>query len=79
MERIRSGVLVLPTQLFKILEEGREPFGGPGRSKTWLKLIEVFERSTPWRDQCLIATSVVEEGVDVQACSFVLVFDTLKT
>jgi ERCC4-related helicase len=26
----------------------------------------------------LIATSVVEEGVDVQACSFVLVFDAQK-
>lgn len=27
----------------------------------------------------LIATSVVEEGVDVESCSFVIAFDSIKT
>jgi hypothetical protein len=54
-------------------------FGGPGRSKKDLHQGNIRSvGASAVERSILIATSVVEEGVDVQACSFVLVFDTLK-
>lgn len=86
LERIRSGVLVRkPTQLFKILNKGgRQPNAADQEEarKTWLhqeaNIRGVLSDLRRGEINVLIATSVVEEGVDVQACSFVLVFDTLK-
>jgi superfamily II DNA or RNA helicase len=86
LERIRSGVLVRkPTQLFKILNKGgRQPNLADQEEarKTWLhqeaNIRGVLSDLRRGEINLLIATSVVEEGVDVQACSFVLVFDTLK-
>jgi ERCC4-related helicase len=83
---IRSGVLVRkPTQLFKILNKGgRQPNLADQEEarKTWLhqeaNIRSVLSDLRRGEINLLIATSVVEEGVDVQACSFVLVFDTLK-
>jgi ERCC4-related helicase len=85
-ERVRSGVLVRkPTQLFKILNKGgRQPNLAEQEEarKTWLhqeaNIRSVLSDLRRGDINILIATSVVEEGVDVQACSFVLVFDTLK-
>jgi ERCC4-related helicase len=86
LNRIRSGVLVRkPTQLFKILNKGgRQPNLADEEEarKTWLHqeatIRGVLSDLRRGEINVLIATSVVEEGVDVQACSFVLVFDTLK-
>jgi ERCC4-related helicase len=86
LECIRSGVLVRkPTQLFKILNiGGRQPnlADQEEAKKTWLhqeaNIRGVLSDLRRGEINVLIATSVVEEGVDVQACSFVLVFDTLK-
>jgi ERCC4-related helicase len=85
-DRVRSGVLVRKaTQLFKILNKGgREPNLAEQEEarKTWLhqeaNIRGVLNDLRRGEINLLIATSVVEEGVDVQACSFVLVFDTLK-
>jgi hypothetical protein len=40
---------------------------------------EVLDGLRSRRTNVLVATSVVEEGVDVEACSFVIVFDHLKS
>jgi len=83
---IRCGVLVRqPRQLFKSISFG-------GDSKTEEDLLAKEEWIHQERDirkminalrsgdiNVLVATSVVEEGVDVQACSFVVVFDGLQT
>jgi hypothetical protein len=84
--RERSSVLVRkPTRLLKILNKGgRQPNLAEQEEarKTWLHqevnirgVLSDLRRSEM---NILIATPVVEEGVDVRACSFVLVFDTLK-
>ena len=43
------------------------------------KVRDVLEGLRSKRTNVLIATSVVEEGVDVDACSFVIVLDSIKT
>ena len=40
---------------------------------------EVLDRLRRREINLLLCTSVVEEGVDVDACSFVIVLDDLKT
>lgn len=79
-DRLKTGVLVRnPRQLFKSLS-----FAGSTDEKA-----EWIHQQQPYRQvinnlrsgaiNVLIATSIVEEGIDVQACSFVVVFDGLLT
>ena len=82
---VKTAVLVRnSTQIFRSLCIGRK-FSNEGKQeqrKTWIhqetKVREVLRKLRRGEVNVLIATSVVEEGVDVQACSFVAVFDSLK-
>ena len=83
---IRSGVMVRrATLVFKYLT-GRNRTKNGGESNdddTWLhkehKIREIMRQLRKHEINVLFATSIVEEGVDVQACSFVIVFDSLKS
>jgi superfamily II DNA or RNA helicase len=83
---IRSGVMVRrATHVFKYLTGGNKSING-GESNdddTRLhkdhKIREVMRQLRKHEINVLFATSIVEEGVDVQACSFVIVFDSLKS
>ena len=83
---IRSGVMVRrATHVFKYLTgSNRANNGGENNDDgTWLhkehKIREVMRQLRKHEINVLFATSIVEEGVDVQACSFVIVFDSLKS
>jgi ERCC4-related helicase len=83
---IRSDMLVRQSnQIFKYLDK-RHHFTLEEEEllhEEWLhemkKSAEVLDGLRSRRTNVLIATSVVEEGVDVEACSFVIVFDHLKS
>lgn len=74
------------TQVFKYLDKSFSMITAEEEKleqDTWLhqmtKVREVLDRLRRKEINVLIATSVVEEGVDVDACSFVIVFDHLKS
>jgi ERCC4-related helicase len=83
---IRSDMLVRQSnQIFKYLDK-RHHFTLEEEEELheeWLhdmkKSVEVLDGLRSRRTNVLMATSVVEEGVDVEACSFVVVFDHLKS
>jgi superfamily II DNA or RNA helicase/dsRNA-specific ribonuclease len=83
---IRSGVMVRrATHVFKYLTgDNRTVNGGESNyDDTWLhkehNIREVMRQLRKHEINVLFATSIVEEGVDVQACSFVIVFDSLRS
>jgi len=90
-QNIRCDMLVRhSTQIFKYLDKSHHMCDGdeddyvkPTRDKEWLhemkKIKDVLDGLRTKRTNVLIATSVVEEGVDVDACSFVIVFDHLRS
>lgn len=85
-ELIRCDVLVRkPNQLFKSLNSGvtlsPEQEGEVGLFSVHRErdIRRVINGLRSREINVLIATSIVEEGVDVQACSFVAVFDDLQT
>ena len=75
------------TQIFKYLDKSHHMCDGDkkrhNRDREWLhemkKIKDVLDGLRTKRTNVLIATSVVEEGVDVDACSFVIVFDHLRS
>ena len=83
---IRSDMLVRQSnQIFKYLDK-RYHFTIEEEEilhEEWLhemkRSAEVLDGLRSRRTNVLVATSVVEEGVDVEACSFVIVFDHLKS
>lgn len=70
------------THVFKYLSGGPRNNEGDGNEE-WLhketRIREVMRQLRKKEINVLFATSIVEEGVDVQACSFVIVFDSLKS
>jgi len=89
--KIRSDKLVRKaTHLFKYLHRSHH-VGNNCEKEDIMKEVEVewrhqidsiqkvLDRLRRKETDLLIATSIVEEGVDVPACSFVIVFDGLKT
>lgn len=83
---IRCDMLVRhTTQIFKYLDKSHHFSQEEEKliQDTWLhqmkKIRDVLDGLRTKRTNVLIATSVVEEGVDVDACSFVIVFDHLKS
>lgn len=86
-ELIRCGSLVRkPNELFKSLRYGGSNVSRGAEEDAWQKTVEqernirgVINGLRTGEINVLFATSVVEEGVDVQACSFVVVFDRLLT
>ena len=84
-ERIRSSVMVRrATHVFRYLSGGtRNSQDDAGDNEEWLhketRIREVMRQLRKKEINVLFATSIVEEGVDVQACSFVIVFDSLKS
>lgn len=85
-DSIRCGVLVRnSTNIFKSLNstQSMNKVEQTEVRKTWLhqetKIRETLNKLRRKEINALIATSVVEEGVDVQACSFVAVFDAIKS
>lgn len=87
---IRCGVLVRrATQIFKYLNAANHVALGDGTAadydpeKVWLhQIMQIRGTLSSLRKKeinVLVATSIVEEGVDVQACSFVAVFDTANS
>ena len=78
--RIKSGVLVRnPKQIFKSLSFT----GNETEKKCWIHqqcdTRKVINRLRSGEINVLIATAVAEEGIDVRACSFVVVFDAIAT
>jgi hypothetical protein len=83
-EKIRSGVMVRrATHVFRYLSGGTRNNEEGKDNEEWLhketRIREVMRKLRKKEINVLFATSVVEEGVDVQACSFVVVFDSLKS
>ena len=86
---IRCGVLVRQaTQIFKYLNASNhisleDETVGSDIDKSWLhQEMRIRETLCALRKKeinVLLATSIVEEGVDVQACSFVVVFDSANS
>ena len=83
---IRTTVLVRQaTQVFKYLNPGRkrEAKNEEAKERSWLhqerRIRDILNSLRRGETNLLLATSVVEEGVDVQACSFVVVFDRLRS
>lgn len=87
---IRCGVLVRrATQIFKYLNASNHIVLGDGSAadydpeKEWLhQVMQIRGTLSSLRKKeinVLVATSIVEEGVDVQACSFVAVFDSANS
>lgn len=82
-EKIRSNVMVRrATHVFKYLSGGGRNEEEDSKDE-WLhketRIREVMRQLRKKEINVLFATSIVEEGVDVQACSFVIVFDSLKS
>ena len=73
------------TQVFKYLHPSHhiETIGDTSITDDWLhktkRVRDVLDGLRRRETNVLIATSVVEEGVDVDACSFVIVLDSIKT
>lgn len=44
-----------------------------------INMEDVLDALKTKRTNVLFATSVVEEGVDISSCSFVIAFDSIKT
>ena len=69
-------------QVFKYLDRSHH-YADDKIDDNWMHKIrgvkEVLDGLRTKRTNVLIATSVVEEGVDVDACSFVIVFDHIKS
>jgi ERCC4-related helicase/dsRNA-specific ribonuclease len=89
-ESLRCGVLVRrATQIFKYLNASNHVVLGDGSAadsdpeKEWLhQVMQIRSTLSALRKKeinLLVATSIVEEGVDVQACSFVAVFDAANS
>jgi endoribonuclease Dicer len=55
----------------------------PANDEDWLhkptNMEEILNGLKTKRTNLLFATSVVEEGVDISSCSFVIAFDNIKT
>jgi len=86
LKTIRSDMLVRQSnQIFKYLDKRHHLTKEEEEElhEEWLhdmkKSTEVLDGLRSRRTNVLVATSVVEEGVDVEACSFVVVFDHLKS
>ena len=84
-EKIRSSAMVRrASHVFKYLGGcSRANDEGESIEDEWLHketgIREVMRQFRKKEINVLFATSIVEEGVDVQACSFVIVFDSLKS
>ena len=82
---IRSEALVRsPHSVFKSLSKGRSYHNGVHdlEHEDWLhqerNIREVLDKMRTGELNLLLATSVVEEGIDIQACSFVVILDSVK-
>ena len=68
--------------MFKYLDRNHH-FSDDQNDDNWLhklkRVKDVLDGLRTKRTNVLIATSVVEEGIDVDACSFVIVFDSMRS